>query len=130
MPSSVIRVSSPMPGPAAASLEIECTILNEGIPAVIVDCRGQRQVSDGGHITDPFLGALQRLGFIPARKVVSSGVLLEFTLHGPSALSARLVRDRLTISAAGQVLMADAPLSFLPQWYHATRANVIVSRFG
>lgn len=112
--------------------EIECGISPLERATVLIDCHGAFDTDRDGKILDVWLTFLRRIGFvdIAAIEVPESGDEESRTLPQPSALTACLIGNRLTLQFNGADLLAKHPLSFLPRWYRAARKGQLNVLFG
>ncbi|SKG54988.1 Regulatory protein AfsR [Mycobacteroides abscessus subsp. bolletii] len=114
-----------LPDKVQVNLEIECALLGEDIPAVVVDCYHGWGVDSEGAIADLFLESLRSQKFAnltmkSAPKIL--GNVPSATNRGPK-ISSRLNGQFLTSNASGVDIINGAALSFLPAWYRAVRKH-------
>ncbi|MGW5643662.1 hypothetical protein [Saccharopolyspora sp. NPDC003762] len=130
-PSAVIRFPVKTPELDDGRFEIECQLFGDDTPGIIVDCIGGQGVGDDGKPVDAVLEELLSVGFTQAGVIdKSNGELTGVREIGRDTLRAHLSGDRLTLLAGDKPVLQNAPLSFYPSWYHATRKGVLIAIFG
>jgi tetratricopeptide (TPR) repeat protein len=111
-------------------MEIECLVLANEMPAIVVDCRAPVFIGEDGGVTDPALDPLREMGFVDFRSILPQEHSPRFPLPPECPLQASLTRDKLTICSDSRAVIPGARLSFLPRWYRATRTGTLVVMFG
>lgn len=131
--SAVIYTGAETPRGGSVILEVECILWGGSIPGVVVDCHGPWGIDATGRTVDVFLNELRRVGF----HEISHVDVVERRSDGNSfnqltvkALIGTLIGDRLSILSGSQAVVADIPLSFIPDWYRATRLGYCIAVFG
>jgi hypothetical protein len=118
------------PEATATNFDVECLMLGEAPPAVVVDSHGPWGFDESGKFGDAVLNMLRQMGFVDASAVIDMSRARMLALEPFPALSATLTGKTLAIRSGKKTEILKGKISFLPCWYQAARSGTLIAMFG
>jgi tetratricopeptide (TPR) repeat protein len=130
--SAIVQVPSMPPEATSVRFDVECLMLAEDTPAVVVDSRGPWGFDESGKPGDAILDMLRSMGFMDASDLIdmSHGQMQMLALEPFPSLSATLTGKILTIRSGENTEILKGKITFLPCWYKAARHGTLIAMFG
>jgi tetratricopeptide (TPR) repeat protein len=128
--SAIVQVPSMPPEATTAIFDVECLMLDEATPAVVVDSHSPWGLDESEKPGDAILNMLRQIGFMDASTVIAMGPVPMLDLKPFPSLSATLTGKTLAIRSGKKTEILKGKISFLPCWYQATRGGTLIAMFG
>jgi tetratricopeptide (TPR) repeat protein len=128
--SAIVQVPSMPPEATATNFDVECLMLSDATPAVVVDSHSPWGFDESGKPGDPVLNLLRQVGFVDASTVIDISRARMLALEPCPALSATLTGKTLAIRSGKKTEILKGKISFLPCWYQAARSGALIAMFG
>ena len=128
--SAIVQVPAMPPEATAANFDVECLMLSEATPAVVVDSHSPWGFDESGKPGDAILNMLRHMGFVDASTVIAMSRPRMLALKPFPSLSATLTGKTLAIRSGKKTEILKGKISFLPCWYQAARGGTLIAMFG
>jgi tetratricopeptide (TPR) repeat protein len=128
--SAIVQVPSMPPEATLANFDVECLMLSEATPAVVVDSHSPWGFDESGKPGDATLDILRHMGFVDASTVIDPSRTQMLALKPFPSLSATLTGKTLAIRSGKKAEILKGKISFLPCWYQAARGGTLIAMFG
>ena len=128
--SAIVQVPSMPPEATTATFDVECLMLSETVPAVVIDSHSPWGFDESGKPGDAILDMLRHMGFVDASSVIDMNQARMLALEPFPSLSATLTGKTLAIRSGKKTEILKGKISFLPCWYQAARGRNLVAMFG
>ena len=128
--SAIVQVPAMPPEATTAIFDVECLMLDEATPAVVVDSHSPWGFDGSGKPGDAILDMLRQIGFVDASTVIAMRGTRMLALKPFPSLSATLAGKTLTIRSGNSTEILKGKISFLPCWYQAARGGTLIAMFG
>jgi hypothetical protein len=118
------------PEATTTNFDVECLMLSEATPAVVVDSHSPWGFDESGKPGDATLDMLRQIGFVDASAVIDPSRKQMLALKPFPALSATLIGKTLAIRSGEKTEILKGKISFLACWYQAARGGTLIAMFG